>query len=286
MKIGGHVSTAGGLATAFDRALDIGAETIQIFASPPQQWRSSRITPEEAAQFRARMAETGVSPVFVHGAYLINLASSDDLLLRRSTGSLRSCLHFCSQVGAVGCIFHIGSHKGSGFENRVEQVARLLREVAADTPEDALIILENSAGQGGAVGSKFAELGEIMRRTGSPRVKVCLDTQHSYAAGYDLATPEGIAAAMEEFGREVGFENVVAVHANDSKIPLGGGVDRHENIGDGHIGIAGFEVIMGHPAFRDVPFLLEVPGLEKKGPDRANVDALKALRARLAATPG
>ncbi len=286
MKIGGHVSTAGGLSTAFPRALDIGAETIQIFASPPQQWRSNKATPEEAQAFREKMAESGVGPVFIHGAYLINLASTDELLVRRSTGSLRSCLHLCSEIGAQGCIFHIGSHKGSGFESCVDQVARLLRETLEQTPDDAQIILENAAGQKGTVGARFAELGQILRLAGSPRLKVCLDTQHCYAAGYDLATPDGIETAMEELGREVGFENVVAVHANDSKVALGSGLDRHENIGDGHIGVAGFEVIMGHRAFRDVPFVLEVPGQEKKGPDRANVDALKAVRARLAATPG
>lgn len=286
MRIGAHVSTAGGLATAFGRAQAIGAETIQIFASAPQQWQSSKATPEDAQAFRTTMAESGIGPVFVHGAYLINLASSDDLLVRRSTGALRSSLRLCSQIGAAGCIFHIGSHKGGGFESCVEQVARLLRETLEQSPEDALIILENAVGGGGTVGSRFAELGDIMRLADSPRVKVCLDTQHCYAAGYDLASPEGIEAAMDEFGREVGFENLVAVHANDSKVALGGGLDRHENIGDGHIGVAGFEVIMAHPAFRDVPFVLEVPGTDRKGPDAPNVEALKAVRARLAATPG
>jgi endonuclease IV len=120
-----------------------------------------------------------------------------------------------------------------------------------------------------------------MKAVGSPRVKVCLDTQHAYAAGYDLAQKDGIDLAMAEFDREIGLENLVAVHANDSKIPLGGGVDRHDNIGDGHIGKKGFEIIMGHAAFADVPFLLEVPGLDKSGPDKPNVDALKRIRKKV-----
>jgi deoxyribonuclease-4 len=155
--------------------------------------------------------------------------------------------------------------------------------VLKDTPEDAWIILENNAGQGGGVGSRFPELGAIMRGVASPRLKVCLDTEHAYAAGYDLATPEGIEAAMAEFDREIGLEHLVAVHANDSKTALGGGVDRHDNIGEGHIGRAGFEVIMAHPAFRDVPFLLEVPGFENEGPDKPNVDLLKEIRAKVGA---
>jgi deoxyribonuclease-4 len=122
-----------------------------------------------------------------------------------------------------------------------------------------------------------------MKAVGSPRLKVCLDTQHAFATGYQVATPDGLAKTMDEFEREVGLANLVAVHANDSKCPLGGGVDRHENIGEGHIGREGFRMILAHPAFRDVPFLLEVPGFpigDKKpdGPDKENVDRLKALR--------
>ena len=116
-----------------------------------------------------------------------------------------------------------------------------------------------------------------MRELSHQRVKVCLDTAHTFAAGYNIAETAGMEEAMSEFDREVGFKNLVAVHANDSKIPLGGGVDRHENIGEGHIGMDGFHVIMSHPAFRDVPFLLEVPGFEKKGPDRKNIDILHSI---------
>ena len=282
MKIGAHVSTAGGPATAFERANAIGAEAIQIFLTPPQQWRSSRVDEPQAAEYRARQAEAGIGPVFVHGIYLINLATSDPANLSRSTSSLKSALTSCSQLEIAGVIFHLGSHKGQGLDAVFAQVVAACQDVLAATPADALLILENSAGAGGNIGSSFADLGRIIREVGSDRVRVCLDTQHAYAAGYDLAAERGLEVAMEELDREVGAANLVAVHANDSKIELGGGRDRHENIGQGHIGRDGFARIMAHVLFRDVPFLLEVPGLDGKGPDKANVDILKEIRGEAA----
>ena len=278
MKIGAHVSTAGGPVTAFERAEAIGAEAAQIFLTPPQQWRSSKVEPEQAEAFRARAALSTCGPVFVHGVYLINLAAADESNLTRSTSSLKSALTSCSQLGIQGVIFHLGSHKGQGLDAVFAQVCKACTDVLANTPEDAQLILENSAGAGGTIGSQFADLGRIIREVGNPRIKVCLDTQHSYAAGYDLSTAEGLEMAMTEFEQEVGFDQLVAVHANDSKVELGSGRDRHENIGDGHIGIEGFRRIVAHRGFEGVPFLLEVPGLDGKGPDQPNVDILKKLR--------
>ncbi len=282
MKIGAHVGASGGLTTAFERARDIGAETIQIFGAPPQQWRRRNIRPEECEAFRTGIAESGIEPVFIHGTYLINLATESPEQLAKSTEALTGDLQLASAIGAKGVIFHVGSHKGAGFDAVLPQIARALKDVLKATPDDAWIILENSAGAGGTVGSKFSELGAIMKAVGSPRLKVCLDTEHAYAAGYDLADPQALDDALRELDREVGLEHLVAVHANDSKIALGGGVDRHDNIGEGHIGKKGFEVIMAHPALRDVPFLLEVPGLENQGPDKPNVDILKRIRKKVA----
>ncbi|HLF71168.1 MAG TPA: deoxyribonuclease IV [Dehalococcoidia bacterium] len=279
MKIGAHVSTAGGPVTLFDRAEAIGAEAAQIFLTPPQQWRSSKVEPEQAEAFRARAKDSPVGPIFVHGIYLINLATADETMLTRSTSSLKSALRSCSDLGIAGVIFHLGSHKGQGLDAVFDQVCTACTNVLKETPEDALLVLENSAGAGGNIGSLFPDLGRIIRGVGNPRVKVCLDTQHSFAAGYDLSTAEGLELAMTEFEREVGVEQLVAVHANDSKVELGSGRDRHENIGDGHIGLDGFRRILGHRVFKDAPFLLEVPGLEGKGPDQANIDLLKKLRA-------
>jgi deoxyribonuclease-4 len=279
MKIGAHVSTAGGPATCFERAEVIGAEAAQIFLTPPQQWRSSRVDEEQAEAFRERAKQSSCSPVFVHGVYLINLATTDQTMLTRSTSSLKSALNSCSQLGIQGVIFHLGSHKGQGLDAVFDQVCKACSEVLEATPEDVQLILENSAGAGGNIGSEFADLGRILRTVGNDRIKICLDTQHAFAAGYDLSSAEGLEAAMTELEQEVGFDNLVAVHANDSKVELGAGRDRHENIGEGYIGVEGFRRILHHRGFEDVPFLLEVPGFgESKGPDQANIDLLKKLR--------
>ncbi len=281
MKIGAHVSAAGGPANCFDRAEAIGAEAIQVFLTPPQQWRSSKFDENQIQAFRDR-AETSpidAKDVFIHGVYLINLATDDIPNLNRGIGSLKSALTSCSQLGMRGVIFHLGSHKGQGLDAVFAQICKACQDVLEATPDDSLLILENSAGAGGNIGSNWADLGRIIREVGSPRVKVCIDTQHSYAAGYDFSTAEGLELAMSEFEDEVGLEQLVAVHANDSKVELGSGRDRHENIGDGHIGVEGFKRIVHHRAFKDVPFLLEVPGFgEAKGPDQKNVDILKQLR--------
>jgi apurinic endonuclease APN1 len=264
--------------TCFDRAEAIGAEAAQIFLTPPQQWRSSKVEPEQAEVFRARAQASSCSPVFVHGVYLINLATPDVPNLTRSTSSLKSALTSCAQLGIAGVIFHLGSHKGQGLDAVFEQICTACKEVLQATPSEALLILENSAGAGGTIGSRFADLGRIIREVGDSRVKVCLDTQHSYAAGYDLSSVEGLELAMTEFEQEVGFDQLVAVHANDSKVELGSGRDRHENIGEGSIGIEGFRRIVAHRGFQGVPFLLEVPGFDGNGPDQQNVDLLKRLR--------
>jgi deoxyribonuclease IV len=279
VKIGAHVSTSGGPQTCFDRAEEIGAESAQIFLTPPQQWRSSRVEPDQALAFRDRASKSSVESVFVHGVYLINLATDDQPNLNRSTSSLKSAMNSCSQLGIKGVIFHLGSHKGQGLDSVFEQICQACTDVLKNSPDDTMLILENSAGAGGTIGSKFGDLGRIIREVGNPRVKVCLDTQHCYAAGYDLAAAEGLELAMSEFEQEVGFDQLVAVHANDSKVELGSGRDRHENIGEGHIGVEGFRRILAHRAFDKVPFLLEVPGFgAAKGPDKPNVDLLKQLR--------
>ncbi len=278
MKIGAHVGTAGGVDRAIDRATEIGAEAIQIFSGAPQAWKRKTYTPAELDAYRAKAGEAGIGPCFIHGLYLVNLASDNPDLLAKSLDALVQEMNAAHTLGAKGVIFHLGSHKGAGYDSRVDQVTAYVRRIIDATPDDAWLILENSAGMGGSVGSKFAELGKIARESGSPRVKVCLDTQHAFAAGYDVKTRDGLERALEEFEREIGLERLVAVHANDSKCPLAGGLDRHENIGEGHIGREGFENIVAHPVFADVPFLLEVPGFENEGPDRRNVEILKAIR--------
>jgi deoxyribonuclease IV len=278
MRIGAHVKSGGGVDKSIDRALEMGCETIQIFSGSPQAWRRKNYTVKEVDDFKAKTADSGIEPSFIHGLYLINLASQNPDFLSKSYDALVAEMHAAALIGAKGVIFHLGSHKGAGYEACVDQVISECRRVLEATPPEAWLILENSAGMGGAIGSKFAELGKIVRESGGDRVKVCLDTCHTFAANYDVKTRKGLDATMAEFDKEIGLDKLVAVHANDSKAGLGGGLDRHANIGDGEIGRDGFVNILSHPAFAEVPFLLEVPGFDDHGPDKQNVDILKELR--------
>ncbi len=278
MLIGAHVSCTGGLSKSIDRACDIGAEAIQIFASAPQSWRPDSHTDDEVARFRERSQACGIADTFIHAIYLINLGTEDSTQLGRSIGSLKMVLKTGARIGARGAIFHVGSHKGAGFATVLPQITAAVEEILAESPQESWLILENSAGMGGSIGSDFAELGAIIGSVGDDRLKVCLDTCHTLAAGYEIRTPDGLDATMAEFDREVGLERLVAVHANDSKVDLRGGKDRHENIGQGFIGAEGFSTIIRHPAFANLPLLLEVPGFDKNGPDRQNVDLLRELR--------
>lgn len=284
MKVGAHVKTSGGVFKGIDHAEAIGAETIQIFCGAPQAWKRKVYKPGEVETYQSRVAETGIGPAFVHGVYLVNLATDNQEHLQKSLDALVHDMNACHTLGVKGVIFHIGSHRGAGYETVFQQVVDSVCKVVDASPQDTWLILENSAGMGGTIGSTFQELGRIIREAGSERVKVCLDTQHAFAAGYNLKTRDGLKAVMAEFDAEIGLERLVAVHANDSKCPLGGGLDRHENIGEGHIGKDGFESIMSHPAFKDVPFLLEVPGFDKSGPDKPNVDILKGIRKQAGAS--
>jgi deoxyribonuclease-4 len=281
MRLGAHVRSGGGVFNAIDHAEAIGAETIQIFSGSPQAWRRKNYTAAEVEKFKARVDESGIAPTFIHGLYLVNLASQNPDVLTKSYDALTAEMNAASLIGARGVILHTGSHKGAGYEAIFAQVVDYVQKVLDATPADACLILENSAGQGGGIGSSFAELGRIIREAGSDRVRVCIDTQHSFAAGYDVKTRPGLDKTMEEFDREIGLDRLSAVHANDSKCELAGGRDRHENIGDGHIGRDGFANIISHPAFADVPFLLEVPGYDDHGPDRQNMDTLKEIRAEV-----
>jgi deoxyribonuclease-4 len=283
MRIGAHASSAGGPANAFIKAEAIGAEALQVFLSPPQQWKPPGLTDEQVAAFRAGRARMGI-PVFAHGVYLMNFGSPDPAMLNRSVASLRSYLRWSADLGIEGVIFHVGSHLGAGFAAVLPQVCARIREAMEASDNAVRVLLELNAGQGNCVGRTFGELGAIINGLDNhPRLGICLDTCHAFAMGYDLASREGCEATMTELDREVGLDRLVAVHANDSKMPLGGVRDRHENIGEGHIGWEGFRTIMSHQAFAHVPFLLEVPGFDDSGPDEENVNRLKQIRAEVGA---
>ena len=281
MKIGAHVSTAGGVSKAVGRGVEIGCETIQIFGSSPQGWAFKPVPGEEMEAFRQGTAEAGIGPVFLHAIYLINLGTSKEDILEKGVQSLINYMGLAANIGAAGVIVHPGSHGGAGFEAIFPQTVSSIQRVLENAPEGPSLILENMAGMGQHIGAKFADLGHILKEVGSPRLGVCLDTQHCFAAGYDMTTWQGIDAMISEFDQDVGVARLLAVHANDSKRPCGSGVDRHAHIGEGFIGEGGFEAIMGNPSFQEVPFLLEVPGFDGKGPDRQNIDILKKIRGRV-----
>ena len=283
MRIGAHVSGSGGIDKAIDRALEIGAECVQLFPSAPQGWGFK--TPDEpvVAEFRRKAFEHDIGPNVFHAIYLVSLGADDPQLVERGKASLAKYMNVAGDLGVRGVIFHLNSHKGRGFERVFGQVVESIREVLDQSPPDVQLMLENSAGMGNHIGSKFSEIGAFVRELADPRVQVCLDTQHSFAAGYDLRTKESVEAVMDEFDREIGLGHLMAVHCNDSKPEFGGALDRHENIGEGHMGLAAFESVLAHPAFAYVPFYLEVPGYEGKGPDAANVSTLKAVRERVGA---
>ena len=283
MRIGAHTRTAGGVHHAIDHALEIGAECVQLFPSSPRGWGFNPLDEQVVAEFKHKAFENDIGPNVFHGIYLVSLGSDDPTLVGRGKASLIKYLNVAADLDVMGVIFHLNSHQGRGFDAVFPQVVGAVREVLDRSPDDVMLILENSAGMGNHIGSKFSELGAFLREVDDQRVQVCLDTQHSFAAGYDMTTPQGVAGVMEEFDREIGLEHLVAVHCNDSKPPLGGAVDRHENIGEGQMGLAAFDAILAHPAFRDVPFYLEVPGYDGHGPDAQNVDIMKSVRARAGA---
>lgn len=280
MKLGAHVSTSGGLTKAIDRATNIGAEAIQIFASSPRAWRFRHPDDEAAEEFRRLSKQENVGPCYIHGSYLVNIGGSPDQI-EKSIDSLVNNMNAAGKIGAEGVIFHGGSHKGKGFENIFDQAVETLQKVLESSPDDVWLCLENSAGMGSHIGSSFQEMGALISGVDHPNFKVCLDTEHMFAAGYNISSPEEIKTVMSEFDDEIGLEKLVAVHANDSKVELGAGIDRHENIGEGHIGTAGFECIMAEPSFKKVPFFLEVPGFDGDGPDKKNLDLLKRIRTNL-----
>ncbi len=279
MLIGAHVSAAGGVEKAVGRAVDIGAECMQIFASSPRTWRFRPIPESNSDKFRAAAEEASMGPTVLHASYLVAIGSPDPSLAEKSVQSLSDHLQAAEQLGALGLIFHPASHRGKGFDAVFDQFVSNVQKALDASPGDALLMLETSAGSGDHIGSKFEELGRLIKAIDSPRAAVCFDTQHVWAAGYNIADRDGLEATLEEFDREIGLDLLRSVHANDSMRELGSSVDRHDNIGDGLIGEAGFHTIMSHPAFQEVPFYLEVPGAGKSGPDRPNVEALKRIRA-------
>lgn len=289
MRIGAHVSAAGGLRNAPGRAAAIGCNCAQVFLSGPTNWRMPHHDDADVEGFRQQATEHGILPIVAHAIYLINLASPDDRVWDQSIESLSDYLSLGARLGLAGVVTHLGSHKKQGFEavqaRLFSGVARVLERSSGDVP----LLMEVCAGQGGNIGCRFEELAAVLEALGhDKRLAICLDTAHLYAAGFDVSTAEGLDHTLGDLDRLIGLDRVVAVHANDSQGALGSNLDRHANIGDGHIGLEAFGRILNHDALKDKPFILEVPGIEKQGPDEENVRRLVGLvapRAGLAPAP-
>ncbi len=278
MKIGAHVSIQGGLEKAIERAGKIGADCLQIFGSPPRSWRSPAHSREAVMRFRHCREGTGIGPVFIHTIYLLNLASADQQLWKRSVESLRNCLRLAQTIGAAGVVAHPGSAVGSTLEEGEARVMAALEEAVLGAESIVPVLLETSAGSGNAVGSSFESLGRIASASGiATRVGVCLATAHVFAAGYDVASADGLNCTLETFDRAIGLEWLALVHVNDSKAALGSRVDRHENIGCGRIGAEGIGRILRHPELKLIPFVTEVPGIDGAGPGERDLATLRAL---------
>jgi deoxyribonuclease-4 len=276
MRIGGHVN--GGVQGAVAHAEEIGAETIQLFAGSPQTWRAPTHSDADVAAFREGVATHGLGPVFLHGVYVTNLASPKPSTYHMSITAVAGHLAWANRLGAAGLIIHPGAAGSDPLEEALERVVKGVGRVLQQVDGPAMLLLECCAGQGTTIGRRFAELQYVIDALdGDSRLGWVLDTCHAFNAGYDLSTPDGLAAMAAEIEATVGFERLIAVHANDSKTPLGAQVDRHANIGEGYIGDEAFGRFLLHPAFAEVPMILEVPGVERKGVDRANVERLRRL---------
>jgi deoxyribonuclease-4 len=279
MILGAHESVAGGAATAIERGRQDGCEAIQIFARPSAQWRARPFAPEEVSQFRSEHAAVGW-PAMSHASYLINLCASDPVILEKSRAAMEEELLRAEELGLDYVVVHPGAHLGCGEEEGVAAVARSLSWLDARTRGLRVrLLLEITAGQGSCLGCRFEEIARILETAaGGARLGVCFDTCHALAAGHDLTTDEGYDRVFAAFDRTIGLDRLLAFHLNDSKAPLGSRVDRHQEIGDGYLGLLPFWRLVNDPRFARTPGVLETPSGSDKLPSFArNLVRLRAL---------
>lgn len=278
MKFGAHVSIRAAIHLAIDRAQTIGCECLQIFVGSPRQWREIVYTQDDLDRFIEKRRAAKLDPLVAHTAYLINLGAQDMELFRKSTGALVYALRAMDRLRGLGAITHLGSRGAQSWPRALARVTAALA-VALEATDRAMILMEHSVGAGGQIGGTFEELAEIIdRMERHPRLGVCLDSCHLFAAGWDIRTKEGVDATVRAFDKTVGLRHLRALHLNDSKTVLGSKVDRHENIGQGRIGVEGFRALVNHPKLAKLGAFIETPHFEEDVPDRRNLDLLKALR--------
>jgi deoxyribonuclease-4 len=281
--IGAHVSSAGGIHTAIDRAEAIGAESVQVFTQSPRAWRPTNHSQESLDGFKERRAEAEIGGVLCHALYLVNLASPKDEFYEKSIVAMCNTVDVGCAIGADGVVFHIGSHLGAGMDAGIDRVCEAMKKVLDRCSETTWLLMENSAGAGGTIGRSVEELALVFDRLDRhPRLGVCLDSCHLYVSGCDVTEEAALDALLDELDREIGLDRLRALHVNDSKAPLGSNLDRHENIGEGLMGEK-LGVFLGHPRLQGLPAVLEVAGPDGHGPDATQIKKTKKLHARWAA---
>jgi deoxyribonuclease IV len=284
-KIGGHVSAAGGPHKAVERAAAIGANCVQIFSGSPRSWKRKPIEELDAEAVSQACAEYGVSPLITHSLYLINLVSEDPALVEKSMDALRYDMRFDALLGGSGIVVHLGSHQGRGWEAVRGVLRDRIAAILAEAPAGAHFLIENSAGQNGKLSSDFLEIRTLLDELSSPALGWCFDTCHAHAAGFHLGDPSGqgktavgskdardAGSAIAEIERLKLWDELVCIHVNDSRDERGSGRDRHADIGDGLIDADDLSFFLNYTPLIDLPIILEVPGVDAKGPDKENID--------------
>jgi deoxyribonuclease-4 len=277
LRIGAHMSVAGGVANAVDRAALHGCEALQIFAKNASRWQGKPLDPADIRRFRRRIDETGIGPVVSHSSYLINLASAAPELRRQSIEARRDELDRAHTLGLLGVVVHPGACTSGTEDDALRLVADAVREAFASRPRRrTMVLFEHTAGQGRTIGYRFEHLAALIDHLdGSSRAGVCLDTCHLVASGYDIVSERGYAETFSSFDRLVGFDRLKVLHGNDSKKPCASRVDRHEHIGEGCLGLAPFRRLMHDPRFDGLPILIETEKSQDAGrPGRIEVDPL------------
>lgn len=278
LKVGAHVSISGGFVKALDREEEIGGNCGQVFVHSPRGWGFSELTEEEAENFKAEYQERGWRPLLVHSNYLINLATPKPDLFKKSVETLKEELRRAGKLGMEYVVFHPGSHTGSGEDKGIQSIVQGLNMVKNSIPDGTKLLLENTAGKGTSLGKNAEQLSKMLDRSDLTfkEVGVCFDTCHGFTAGYDLRNREGVEETIAEFEKFIGWENVEAIHLNDSKHPLGSEKDEHEHIGEGEIGESGMRAVLNHPKFREKPLVLETP-VDKRKNFKDNLKRVKEL---------
>ena len=277
--LGAHMSISGGLHLAIDRAVAAGCGVLQIFTRNANQWKGKPVGEADAALFREKFAASGLHEVVSHDIYLINLAAPPGDTRDKSLAAFRDELETCARLGINKVVMHPGSHLTETPETGLERVVAAFDRLFAEVPQfEGKVLIETTAGQGTNLGRTFEELAAIINGSKFPhKFAVCFDTCHTYAAGYDTATPEGYADTMAQFDRLIGLERLQCFHFNDSKKGLGSRVDRHEHIGQGALGLNPFRFILNDPRFARVPKILETPKGDNEEMDAVNLGILRGL---------